>query len=73
MVSIVVFSSHLRRGYNNNMNMYGLRVSPCMVLLLICPGGVIPKCTPENEVVECVCSVPPSSIVPWGTLGLLLG
>ena len=54
MVSIIAFSSHLRRGYSNNMSMDRLRVSLCMALLLICIGGLVPKCTSKNEVVEYV-------------------
>jgi hypothetical protein len=31
---------------------YGLSVSPCMVLLCMCIGFVLPKCVPKNLVNE---------------------
>ena len=37
------FSSHLISGFKNMMNRYGLRVSLCMVPLLISIGDVVPK------------------------------
>lgn len=42
------FSNHLRSGSKNIINMYGLRVSPCMIPWLISTGGVVLKWFPMN-------------------------
>lgn len=73
VASIIAFSSHLRRGYSNNMSMDRLRVSLCMALLLICIGGLVPKCTSKNEVVEYVQCFQLVIVCLGETLGLLLG
>ena len=47
-------SSHLWSGFINIIKRYGMRVSPCMVPLLISIGGVVPKWLPVNVVVNLV-------------------
>lgn len=40
---MLFFSSHLKSDFRNMINMYGLRVSHCMVPWLIFIGGIVPK------------------------------
>ncbi len=46
------------RGSRKMMNRYGLRVSPWIVPRSIWTGLVVPKCSPEKEVVELVYMLP---------------
>ena len=66
MVSQLSFSSHLRSGFKNMINKYGLRMSPCMVPRLIEIGGVVPKCDPVKVVMESLYMSPTISIASSG-------
>jgi hypothetical protein len=48
----LLHSSHLSRGSRNIIKRYRLSVFPCMVLLCMCTGFVLPKCVLENIVDE---------------------
>ena len=56
MVSHIIFSDHLMKGYRNMIIKYKLRVSPCIVLMLISIGNVVPKWLLVKDVVDfCIC------------------
>jgi hypothetical protein len=58
--------SHLRNGSRNMVKIYGLNVSPCMILLCICIGCVLPKCSLVSVVVDCEYILPTRATASCG-------